>query len=424
MQSRRGLELDLRKALVLEQFELFYQPLINIKTGEITTCEALLRWRHPERGLVPPADFIPLAEEIGFINQLGAWVLKQGCIEAMRWPKEIKVSINLSPVQFKTGTLVSDVESALRESGLLAHRLELEITESVLLAETEATLATLNKLHDIGAQISMDDFGTGYSSLGYLRKFPFDKIKIDQSFVRDLTDKPDSVAIIQRSPASPIRWASRRRRKESRRRPNSNRSRRKAVPKRRVSSSAGPCQPKRFCTFSRGLLQVMMRLHRSVGWARTPAPRSGRILRGVDDDLGVVRQPAKLCRSIRRDRRPGRLLGAQNWPPQTLDRTLSIQTARTFGKSRACTLLRVVAALHHGGAAHRRVAGAGHNHRRGNDRGIGRDRLFHYRDSVRDVTRCTPRVCAWPSRALVSTGSCPAGSRLIRWNRLSEAAAG
>jgi predicted signal transduction protein with EAL and GGDEF domain len=197
MQARRNLELDLRKALPLGEFELFYQPLVNIETGRVSTCEALLRWHHPRRGLMPPSEFIPLAEEIGFINQLGSWVLAQGCVDARRWPEDIRLSVNLSPVQFKSGVLVADVAAALKSSGLAANRLELEITESVLLIETEATLATLKQLRELGVHISMDDFGTGYSSLGYLRQFPFDKIKIDQSFIRDLADKPDSIAIIR-----------------------------------------------------------------------------------------------------------------------------------------------------------------------------------------------------------------------------------
>lgn len=197
MQARRTLELDLRKALVLGEFELFYQPLVKLDTGAVTACEALLRWHHPERGLVQPAEFIPLAEEIGLINQMGAWALKQACIEAKRWPNDIKVAVNLSPVQFKRGTLVLDVIAALGASGLPARRLELEITETVLLAETESTLAILNELRKLGVRISMDDFGTGYSSLGYLRKFPFDKIKIDQSFISNLAENRNSIAIIR-----------------------------------------------------------------------------------------------------------------------------------------------------------------------------------------------------------------------------------
>jgi diguanylate cyclase (GGDEF)-like protein len=197
MQARRTLEIDMRKALVLGEFLLNYQPLVNVKTREINSCEALLRWRHPVRGMIPPLEFIPLAEEIGFINQLGLWVLNQACAEARNWPDRIKLSVNLSVVQFKSGTLVADVAAALKSSGMAANRLELEITESVLLNETDATLATLNQLHDLGVHISMDDFGTGYSSLGYLRKFPFDKIKIDQSFIRDLASNPESIAIVR-----------------------------------------------------------------------------------------------------------------------------------------------------------------------------------------------------------------------------------
>lgn len=156
-----------------------------------------MRWRHPQRGLVAPAEFIPLAEEIGLICPIGAWVLKQACSEATSWPDSIKVAVNLSPVQFKNGTVVLDVIAALDRSGLSAHRLELEITETVLLHDTDATVSTLNQLRALGVRISMDDFGTGYSSLGYLRKFPFDKIKIDQSFIHDLSDKPESIAIVR-----------------------------------------------------------------------------------------------------------------------------------------------------------------------------------------------------------------------------------
>jgi diguanylate cyclase (GGDEF)-like protein/PAS domain S-box-containing protein len=197
IQAKRALELDLRKALALGEFELFYQPLIDLATNKVSCFEALLRWRHPQRGMVMPGDFIPLAEETGLICSIGAWVLKKACTEAVGWPGKIMVAVNLSSVQFKSGTLVLDVISALGESGLPAHRLELEITETVLLQDTDATMSTLNQLRDLGAHIAMDDFGTGYSSLGYLQKFPFDKIKIDQSFVRDLIEKPESVAIVR-----------------------------------------------------------------------------------------------------------------------------------------------------------------------------------------------------------------------------------
>ena len=197
MQRRRTLELDLRKAVVVGEFELFYQPVVTLETRQIASFEALLRWHHPTRGLVPPGEFVPLLEEIGLITQVGNWVLKEACREAMRWPEAITVSVNLSPTQFKSGTLVLDVITALADSELPGRRLELEITESVLLQDTDETISTLNQLRDLGVRIAMDDFGTGYSSLGYLRKFPFDKIKIDRSFIADLADKPDSIAIVR-----------------------------------------------------------------------------------------------------------------------------------------------------------------------------------------------------------------------------------
>jgi len=197
MQARRLLELDLRSALGLNQFELMYQPLVDLTTADVKGFEALLRWRHPERGLVSPAEFIPLAEEIGLITQIGAWVLRRACAEAATWPSHLTVAVNLSPVQFTSKALVLDVVTALGTSSLAPRRLELEITEAVLLHDTEATLATLTHLKGLGVHISMDDFGTGYSSLSYLRKFPFDKIKIDQSFIRDLSKTPESMAIVR-----------------------------------------------------------------------------------------------------------------------------------------------------------------------------------------------------------------------------------
>jgi diguanylate cyclase (GGDEF)-like protein/PAS domain S-box-containing protein len=197
MQVRRALELDLRKAVALEEFELYYQPIVDLATNKVSCFEALLRWRHPQRGMVTPDNFIPVAEEIGLLGTMGAWVLKKACAEAIQWPQDILVAVNLSPAQFKTGTLVLDVIAALGASGLAANRLELEITESVLLQNTDATMSTLRQLRDLGVRIAMDDFGTGYSSLGYLQKFPFDKIKIDRSFVRDVIDKPESIAIVR-----------------------------------------------------------------------------------------------------------------------------------------------------------------------------------------------------------------------------------
>jgi diguanylate cyclase (GGDEF)-like protein/PAS domain S-box-containing protein len=194
---RRSLELDLRKAYENGEFELYYQPLVNTSTQGVNGCEALLRWKHPERGMIPPSEFIPLAEEIGLIVPLGEWVLRQACADAARWPDTTKVAVNLSPVQFRTKGLLNAVVSALAHAELPAQRLELEITESVLLAETSANLSTLHQLRDLGVRISLDDFGTGYSSLSYLRAFPFDKIKIDQSFVRELAERPDSMAIVR-----------------------------------------------------------------------------------------------------------------------------------------------------------------------------------------------------------------------------------
>jgi diguanylate cyclase (GGDEF)-like protein len=197
MQKRRLLELDLRQALSAGQFEVFYQPVIDLHARAVTSVEALVRWRHPERGLVSPADFIPLAEEIGLIVPLGEWVLRTACATVASWPGALCVAVNLSPAQFRTRNLVSTVTQALNEANLSPDRLELEITETVMLQDTDSTLATLHRLHDLGVRIAMDDFGTGYSSLSYLRRFPFDRIKIDQSFVRDLSRRPDCGAIIR-----------------------------------------------------------------------------------------------------------------------------------------------------------------------------------------------------------------------------------
>ncbi len=183
VQARRQLELDLRRALAAQEFELVYQPQMNLKTDQIVGCEALIRWRHPERGTVSPAEFIPLAEEVGLIVSLGEWVLRTACREAARWPDNLTVAVNLSPAQFGNGKIVATVASALAASGLDPRRLELEITEGLLLNDNAANVATLHALRDLGVRIAMDDFGTGYSSLSYLRSFPFDTIKIDRSFV-------------------------------------------------------------------------------------------------------------------------------------------------------------------------------------------------------------------------------------------------
>ncbi len=197
VQTRRRLELELRSALALEQFELFYQPLMNADLGGIEGFEALIRWRHPDRGLVSPALFIPVAEEIGLIGALGEWVISKACFEAAKWPGSVKVAVNLSPAQFRHRSIAEHVQAALELSGLPAGRLELEITESVLLQDDADVMRTLFALRALGVRISMDDFGTGYSSLSYLRRFPFDKIKIDQSFVQGMASHDDCRAIVR-----------------------------------------------------------------------------------------------------------------------------------------------------------------------------------------------------------------------------------
>jgi diguanylate cyclase (GGDEF)-like protein len=196
MHERRTLETDLRRAIAVGEFELFYQPIMNLEHETISGFEALVRWNHPTRGIVAPAAFIPLAEETGLIIPIGEWVLREACNEASKWPDDIKVAVNLSPVQFRNKNLVPVVTSALANSGISPNRLELEITETVMLQNTDSTLAVLHMLQGVGVLISMDDFGTGYSSLNYLRSFPFNKIKIDQSFVRDLDKGGGAIAII------------------------------------------------------------------------------------------------------------------------------------------------------------------------------------------------------------------------------------
>ena len=197
LQERRSMELGLRQALARNEFRLVFQPLLNLAEQRISALEALLRWDNPERGSIPPAEFIPIAEETGLIVSIGEWVLREACRAATRWPGTVRVAINLSTVQFRNRDLYRQVVSVLELTGLEPKRLELEVTESLLLADTEATLQTLHKLRALGIHISMDDFGTGYSSLSYLRSFPFDKIKIDRSFVKDLSDKDDSRAIVK-----------------------------------------------------------------------------------------------------------------------------------------------------------------------------------------------------------------------------------
>jgi diguanylate cyclase (GGDEF)-like protein/PAS domain S-box-containing protein len=195
--ARLTLQQDLRQALVDGGFEIHYQPLVDLRSDEVTGCEALLRWRHPERGMVSPAEFIPVAEDTGLIVELGEWVLRTACAEAASWPDHVRLAVNVSPVQLKCQTLALKVVGALADSGLPASRLELEITEAVLIRDDEAALAILHQLRAIGVRIALDDFGTGYSSLSYLKRFPFDKIKIDRCFVSDVAEIDGSSAIVQ-----------------------------------------------------------------------------------------------------------------------------------------------------------------------------------------------------------------------------------
>lgn len=194
---RRLLELELREALIRGQFEVHYQPQVNVKAGQVTGAEALIRWRHPARGLIGPGEFIAIAEEVGLIVPIGEWVLRQACRDAAGWRKTMRVAVNLSAVQFRGHRLAETVISALSQSGLPPLRLELEVTELALLEETEATLETLHQLRGLGVRVSLDDFGTGYSSLSYLRSFPFDKIKIDRSFVQEVTANANGAAIVR-----------------------------------------------------------------------------------------------------------------------------------------------------------------------------------------------------------------------------------
>jgi predicted signal transduction protein with EAL and GGDEF domain len=194
-QKRRAMEIELRRALAAGELEVHFQPLIDLERNRITGFESLLRWKH-EGKFVPPSEFIPLAEATGLVTSIGEWILRTSCAAAASWPYDIGVAVNLSPIQFRDKNLVAAVISALAGSGLNPSRLELEITEPVLLAETDANLSVLHQLKRLGVRISMDDFGTGYSSLSYLRSFPFDKIKIDRSFIKDIDSRPDCVAII------------------------------------------------------------------------------------------------------------------------------------------------------------------------------------------------------------------------------------
>jgi diguanylate cyclase (GGDEF)-like protein len=195
-QARRSLEIDLRNALATDAFKIYYQPLFNLRTKRISTCEALLRWPHPERGMVSPAEFIPIAEEMGLIVEIGNRVLRRACAECTQWPEAVKVAVNLSPIQFRRGSVTDAIRAALDASGLAPNRLEIEITESVLIQDTEATRAVLQDLRDLGVRISLDDFGTGYSSLSYLHSFPLHKVKIDRSFLQGIATSERSLTLL------------------------------------------------------------------------------------------------------------------------------------------------------------------------------------------------------------------------------------
>jgi diguanylate cyclase (GGDEF)-like protein len=197
MQARRSMEVGLRRALALKQFELAYQPQIDLASDAIVGFEALIRWHHPTRGTVSPREFIPLAEEIGVITAIGEWVLRTACKQAAAWPASVSIGVNLSPAQFRGGKLLETVASALAQAQLPPVRLELEITERALLDNADVTLEVLGRLRDLGTTVSMDDFGVGYSSLGHLQKFPFDRIKIDECFVRGIELDPNRRGIVR-----------------------------------------------------------------------------------------------------------------------------------------------------------------------------------------------------------------------------------
>ena len=196
-QTRRKIEIDLREAIQNDLLRPYYQPLVDLSSGRITGFKALVRWPHADRGMISPAEFIPVAEETGLIGAVGGLMLRRACMDAAQWPDDVRVAVNLSPLQFRVGDLLAQVMDTLKETGLAATRLELEITETLVLEKSSQVLATLHALRSLGVRISMDDFGTGYSSLSYLRSFPFDKIKVDQSFVRDLASDRDAQAIVR-----------------------------------------------------------------------------------------------------------------------------------------------------------------------------------------------------------------------------------
>jgi EAL domain-containing protein (putative c-di-GMP-specific phosphodiesterase class I) len=189
--------MELRGADIEKEFELHFQPIFAVQSGQLRGFEALLRWNSPKRGMISPAVFIPLAEETGMIHELGRWVVAEACRQAASWPERLVVAVNVSPVQFRRGDLVANIGEALARSRLTPTRLEIEVTESVLLADSEANLAILRRIRELGARIALDDFGTGYSSMSYLRRFPFSRLKIDRSFIREIGGSPESLAIVR-----------------------------------------------------------------------------------------------------------------------------------------------------------------------------------------------------------------------------------
>jgi EAL domain-containing protein (putative c-di-GMP-specific phosphodiesterase class I) len=197
LNDRRQMEMDLREAIEHNELELHYQPILNLRTNVITGFEALARWRHPIKGMVPPALFIPVAEDSELILPLGEWALREACRKAAQWPNDLRIAVNLSPKQFTAPNLFHMIEQTLAETGLAPQRLELEITERIFMENNDSTLSTLRRLKELGVRVSLDDFGTGYSSLSYLRSFPFDKIKVDRAFVSDLKDSSEHIVIVQ-----------------------------------------------------------------------------------------------------------------------------------------------------------------------------------------------------------------------------------
>ena len=245
MQARRALEHDLRKALTAGEFELHYQPVVDLANDKINGFEALIRWQHPEKGMVSPATFIPLAEETGLIVPIGEWVIRQACATAAQWPADLKIAVNLSPAQLRSPGLLQVIVSALAASGLAADRLGAGDHRDCPAARQRGDAGHLYRLRELGVRIAMDDFGTGYSSLSHLQRFPFDKIKIDRSFIRDIVDEParsTSCGLWRRSQAG-SGW--RLLRKAWKPRSSSMRSDRRAAPRCKASCSVGPCQPPR-----------------------------------------------------------------------------------------------------------------------------------------------------------------------------------